>query len=111
MAERQLKKLQYDSKDVVAEVAIRDGEGNIIASTYAKTSDIPTDTSELTNGAGFLTSNDLPIASISVNDAQVQPVNKNVNINTNIYPVGNTNYRIQFQVVNGQPQLVYEEVS
>ena len=50
------------------------------------------------------------IESISVNNTPVQPILGNVNIDTNIYPIGNTNYRIQFKVVNGQPKLEYEEV-
>lgn len=42
MAQRTLKKLQYDGSDVVVEVANRDGNGNVITSTYATQSALTT---------------------------------------------------------------------
>lgn len=49
--------------------------------------EIPTKTSELTNDSDFVTADE-----------------------AHTYSVGNTNYKIEFKVVNGQPQLVYEEI-
>ncbi len=52
-----LKKIQYDSKDVQVESAIRDGNGNVIATTYAKAGDIPSATTSVDGlSGGTLTS-------------------------------------------------------
>lgn len=41
MSEKIFAKLQYDNKDIYAEVANRDGNGNVIAKTYALKSIAP----------------------------------------------------------------------
>jgi len=57
MSQRTLKKLQYDGSDVVVEVANRDGNGNVITSTYATKSEVTTGLSgkqpNLTAGTGI----------------------------------------------------------
>lgn len=58
----------------------------------------------------------VPITSISVNGTNVSPVNSNVDITVptideiRTYNIDGTNYKIEFKVVSGQPQLVYEEI-
>lgn len=49
MSEKTFAKLKYDNKDIYAEVANRDGSGNVITKTYALKSvapELPSDSSD-----------------------------------------------------------------